>query len=310
MLFVSPIVGSSLLVTVWFLTLFFNRGVFVLINEGAQARDRLGELNYSESRSWGSASFLLAMYAIGLAIEKFGIAICMPIGVAFLFLLGFVGLNIKEHLKDENPKSVTEFFKIGFNKWHFIFYSVLTLIWASHGPAYTYMSLHLTNLGWSPSRIAISWNIAVITEILVFLAFNRIQRHSSLEHLLTMVLIACVVRWTIISITSEFWLITLSQILHGLTFGLCFVASQKLLAENTEEIFRKPAFAVYFAVTLGVGSLLGKILAGWATRDPNFIGDFHPIFMQGTYLASGALLIWLVRDLFLPKSPKLIGDHQ
>ncbi len=309
MLLISPQFGITFLVITWSISLFFNRGVFVLINEGAQVRDREGELNYSESRSWGSASFLVAMYGLGVVVENYGISWAMTIGVVMLLLLAVVGLQIKERPREESLKSIKNFLKESFNRWHLIFYLSLTLVWASHGPAYTYMSLHLVNLGWTPSEIAVSWNIAVLTEILVFLIFKEIQKFLSLGILMTITQIAAVVRWTILAVTSDPILITLSQFLHGLTFGLCFVASQKLLIENIGQDYRKPAFAIYFAVTLGFGSLLGKLVAGWATRSDTFTGDFHQIFFLGTYLAVASLVIWSLRNVLRASETNLFPTN-
>jgi len=299
MLGISPIFGTLFLVTFWALSLFLNRGVFVLINEGALAREREGELNYSESRSWGSASFLVVMYCLGLLVGKFGLLWAIVAGAVMLLLLALTGLNITERLKIESRKTVIDLFRESLSRWHLIFYTSMILIWASHGPAYTYMSIHLLNLGWTTGEMALSWNVAVITEIIVFLLFNRIQKYASLESLLTLCQLACILRWTIISFTSSSILINLSQILHGLTFGLCFVVSQKLLIENIGADYRKPAFAVYFAVTLGIGSLLGKLLAGWSTTFSNFNGDFHHTFLLGTYLALASLIIWTSRRFLL-----------
>lgn len=301
MLLVSPLFGTAFMILTWALSLFLNRGVFVLINEGAQAREREGRLSYSETRSWGSASFLVVMYGVGLAVGRFGISSSILIGSSILLLLGFNGLSIKDNLKDNSPKSVGDFFRESFSKWHFIFFTVMTLIWASHGPAYTYMSIHLLNQGWTTEQMAVSWNIAVITEILMFLAFKKIERYASLETFLTLTQVACIIRWTILATTSNGVLINLSQILHGLTFGLCFVVSQKLLLNNVEESYRKPAFAIYFSATLGCGSLLGKLIAGWSTTGVSFNGDFRGVFLWGTYLALASIMIWSLRGLCLKK---------
>ena len=295
MIFISPVFGALFLIIAWALSLFFNRGVFVLINEEAQAKERDGHINYSEARSWGSASFLIVMYAVGVIVGKYGLPWAMKIGVVILLLLSLIGLNIREQIKEEHRKSVLQFLRESFNLWHLIFYLSLTLVWASHGPAYTYMSIHLLNLGWTPGEMALSWNIAVITEIIIFLIFKRIQQYASLEFLLTVAQIACIIRWTIIATTSNSALITLSQILHGLTFGLCFVVSQKLLINNVEAEYRKPAFAIFFATTMGFGSLLGKLIAGWSTRSAEFTGDFHHTFLLGTYLALLSLIVWYSR---------------
>ena len=292
---VSPLFGASILLSGWAFSLFLNRGVFALINEGAQVHDRDGQLSYSETRSWGSGSFLAAMYGIGLVVESYGIHWSMICGIVMLLLLSAVGLNIRDHDKEINPKTVLTFIKESFSSWHFIFYTTLVFIWASHGPAYTYMSLHLVNLGWTPGQIALSWNIAVVTEILIFLVFSRIQKYFSLEFLLTLTQFACIIRWIILWLSSDPVLINLSQVLHGLTFGLCFVVSQKLLLNSVTEQYRKPAFALYFAASLGAGSLLGKLAAGWSTRDADFTGDFHNTFLQGVYLAIISLVVWWFR---------------
>ncbi len=291
----TPALGAVMIV-IWTISLILSRATFVMVNEGALLKDKEGLLNYSESRSWGSVSFLVVMYVVGIFVEQFGIACIMLVGAIMLLSLSLIGLNIREQIEDTAPKGVIDFLRESFFAWHWIFFISIIFIWASHGPAYAFLSLHLTNLGWSPTEIGLVWNVSVLSEIFLFLIFKRIEKYFTLETYLIFAQVAAVFRWIILSTTTNSVVLITSQVLHAFTFGLCFVVNQKLLERSVSKEYRKPAFALYFGITLGAGSLLGKLVAGWSTNYSSFHGDFSQSFFLGAVLALISLILWAFRQ--------------
>jgi PPP family 3-phenylpropionic acid transporter len=291
---ITPNLSLPVLCVFWSLSLLANRAVFALINEGGLREDRRGVLSYSETRSWGSASFLIVMYLCGLAVQRFGTEYLMVAGGVFFFILALTSSEIRDGDGTEVHKTVSEFIREAWTPKFTALFLSLMLMWASHGPAYTYYSLHLTQLGWSASSLALSWNVAVLAEIIMFILCSRIERHLSLSMMLMLTQVAAVIRWTLLATVNEPSVVVLTQLLHGLTFGLCFVVSQKILGQAVAEEYRKSAFAAFFALTGGVGSLLGKIIAGYSTKVPGYSNDFTLAFFIGAVLATLSLVAWVV----------------
>ena len=61
------------------------------------------------------------------------------------------------------------------------FYACVALMQMSHGPYYTFLTLHLEDLGYSRGVIGLLWALGVVAEVLMFLAMRRILPYLCAE---------------------------------------------------------------------------------------------------------------------------------
>ncbi|MFP3335627.1 MFS transporter, partial [Pseudomonas sp. SIMBA_064] len=54
------------------------------------------------------------------------------------------------------------------------FYACVALMQLSHGPYYTFLTLHLEHLGYSRSAIGLLWALGVVAEVLMFMVMSRL----------------------------------------------------------------------------------------------------------------------------------------
>ena len=64
------------------------------------------------------------------------------------------------------------------------FYACVALMQMSHGPYYTFLTLHLEHLGYSRGVIGMLWALGVVAEVLMFLAMSRILTRFSVRRVL------------------------------------------------------------------------------------------------------------------------------
>ncbi len=277
----------------FFLSLLFSRANFAAVNEFAVRSELEGKLRYSDVRIWGSISFIVAIYVLGVYADVFGVSQMMVIAVAGLFVQAIFGVLLPDSSARAAASDFRSFFKNHVDRRVVILWITLMFLWASHSPVYTYLSIHLRHHGWETSTISWAWNICVVSEIIVFAAFTRIEQFCSLRSLVLFSLIAAVIRWLILGWTVSVPIVLLVQALHGFTYGAVFIATQKLVAHGSAPEARKMAQAVLMAFSSGLGSLGGKLLAGLSARQLDLSGDFAQLFTGASVIALVAVLCWL-----------------
>jgi len=294
-LLLLPILGTKIFAWVllfWTASLFLNRAALNQINELAIRLDLRSLINYSKVRMWGSIGFVVFLQGMGFYLELYGVEDALLIAFLLLILLGGFGFFIKDHRASSKAKSVMEFFREQADRKFFILYIALIGLYASHAPAYVYLSIHLQELGWSHSQISGAWNVGVLSEILVFYFFSKIEEKFDLVTLISISLCAAAFRWALLAYAENGYLILLTQCTHALTFAVSFVASQKLVSLWLPDNYRRSGQAALAAVSSGVGSLLGKLVAGGVAGQMGLKGDFSVLFLGASIVSLASFMVW------------------
>lgn len=229
---------------------------------------RLGpdKSRYGRVRLWGSLGFMLSVVATGYALDITDTSIIMV-----LMMLLYSGLALSLFAvprsalsQGEVSSSITEpLLKSVRRVWLLLF--VCFLMQASHAPFYTFFSIHLDSLGYSGAQTGALWAIGVVCEVLVFYVAARLLHVMGAQWLLVLTFAAATVRWILLATLAQYpvW-VSISQCLHGLTFGACHAASIHLVHDRFHASSRYRGQAIYASVTYGGGIALGTWLSGWA----------------------------------------------
>ncbi len=78
------------------------------------------------------------------------------------------------------------------------FYACVALMQLSHGPYYTFLTLHLDSLGYSRGLIGLLWAVGVVAEVLMFLAMSRILARFSVRRVLLVSFLLAALRWLLL----------------------------------------------------------------------------------------------------------------
>lgn len=82
-------------------------------------------------------------------------------------------------------------------------------------------------------------------------------------------------RWAVLALTTEVWLLALAQCLHALTFGAMHLGAMVFIARTVPASSSNTAQALFAATTNGLGLGAGLLIAGvlcaaWA-RMPTWV---------------------------------------
>lgn len=221
---------------------------------------------YSQIRLWGSIGFILAVVGMGRLLESFSLAF-YPMALLAI-MLGIV----LSSLWVPNAQPVTSGQRLtgdGFLRQLLspgvpVFFLCVALMQLSHGPYYTFLTLHLEALGYSRGTIGLLWAVGVVAEVLMFLAMSRILKHLSVRTVLIASFALASLRWLLLGSFADYIAVLLfTQVLHAATFGSFHAAAIQFLQRSFGPRQQGQGQALYAALS-GAGGALGALYAGYS----------------------------------------------
>ncbi len=228
----------------------------------AYSMDILGEDKkaYGRVRLWGSISFIMVVTALGPLIDRFGIALIVPLILAGAFCQSVGALKlppmpaVSKHRDASAPRM----------EWRrasvFLFCGFLMLV--SHGTYYGFFSIHLEQIGLPSTFIGIAWAMAVTAEIAVMFYSSRLFDHISLEKVLFFSFLMAALRWGLLYLFTAPAIILATQVLHACTYGTFHMASIIYMDRLTPSGAKTFGQAANNAITYGLGLMVGFLLNG------------------------------------------------
>src|SRR5581483_4141069 len=162
------------------------------------------------------------------------------------------------------------------------------LIQSSHVAYYTFASINWQSHGLGGLTIAGLWTLGVIAEIVVFALSPRFSLHASM--LVVIGGLSAVLRWSITAHDPPVVLLAITQLGHGLSFGLTQVGVMNLMVRHVPPR-RMARGQGYYAATGGLLSSATSIISGaiYARYGEGLY------YVMASMAAAGALLIWSAR---------------
>jgi MFS transporter, PPP family, 3-phenylpropionic acid transporter len=140
------------------------------------------------------------------------------------------------------------------------FYACVALMQMSHGPYYTFLTLHLESLGYSRGMIGLLWALGVVAEVLMFMAMRRILLRFSVRRVLLFSFLTAGVRWLLLGSFAEYlWVLLLAQLMHAATFG-SFHASAMSFVQRSFGPGQQGQGQALYATLAGMGGAAGSAL--------------------------------------------------
>ena len=177
---------------------------------------------YSEIRLWGSIGFVLAVVGLGWLFQHFSLGLYPWV---LLIIIGGIALS-SFWVPNATPsvQSVTAgeggFLAQLRRPGVLAFYLCVGLMQVSHGPYYTFLSIHLETLGYSRLVIGLLWALGVLAEIVLFLFMARVLSRFSLRQVLLASFLLATLRWLLLgNLAGHLGVLLFAQLLHAATFG-------------------------------------------------------------------------------------------
>jgi PPP family 3-phenylpropionic acid transporter len=221
---------------------------------------------YSQIRLWGSIGFILTVVALGRLFEWFSLD-AYPQALLFI-MLGIVASSwwvpnaqpVASSLRTQAGGFLKQLTRPGV----LAFYASVALMQLSHGPYYTFLTLHLERLGYSRGLIGMLWAVGVVAEVLMFMAMSRLLQRFSVKQVLMASFLLASVRWLLLGNFAEHLsLLIVAQVLHAATFGSFHAAAIHFVQRSFGPQQQGQGQALYAALA-GTGGAMGALYSGYS----------------------------------------------
>lgn len=222
---------------------------------------------YSMVRLWGSVGFIATVVGLGLLLEMFSLDIYPVVMLGIMLAIFFCSLIVPPtptSTARTRSEPVERFVTLLRRPGVLAFFVCVGLMQLSHGPYYTFLTLHLEALGYSRGLIGLLWALGVVAEILLFLVMTRVLARFTLKQLLVASLLLASVRWVLLgTLADNLFVLLLIQVLHAATFGSFHVAAIHFIQRSFSERLQGQGQALYASLS-GVGGALGALYSGYS----------------------------------------------
>lgn len=221
---------------------------------------------YGRIRLWGSAGFLVTVFAAGAWFEGRGMGdfpAWTAISLGAVLVCTWRLPDVREDPAHVSATRVPVGPVLRQPAVHWFFASLFFHVMA-HFAIYGYLSLYLDALGYSKTMIGLLWAVSVLVEIAWFFVQGRWLGRLSMARWLVICSAAMVLRMAMTAGLGN-WLLALllAQMLHALTFATHHTACIALLTHHFPGRLRGRGQALFTIAGYGVGGVLG-VLAGGA----------------------------------------------
>ncbi len=198
--------------------------------------------DFARVRVFGSIGFVVALILSGMVYERLGMMAFVPILLLGNILRLWLAIELptvprrqttNNNLNQANAlsESQTSLYQVGILLTIF----ASALINASHAVFNTFGILLWTQQGLSETTASLLVGIGVIAEILLMWRFKSLTRRISARTCLVIAAICGIVRWSLLGLAPATWLVFVVQALHGITFGLTYLATASFIARRVGE---------------------------------------------------------------------------
>ncbi|MDO7929824.1 MFS transporter [Pseudomonas sp. KFB-139] len=245
---------------------------------------------YSQIRVWGSVGFILAVVALGGVFEFFSLDL-----FPHMLLIVMAGIAISswwvpnaQPMTSAQPLDAGGFLRQLTRPSVLVFYVCVALMQLSHGPYYTFLTLHLEQLGYSRGVIGMLWAVGVVAEVLMFMGMSRILQRLSVRQVLMASFLLASLRWLLLGGLAEHLLALLViQLMHAATFGSFHAAAIHFVQRSFGSSQQGQGQALYAALS-GVGGALGALYSGYSW---NALGPFWTFAIASLAALAAAVMI-------------------
>lgn len=278
---------------------FFTTPIGALGDSLAQRRADELQISFGTIRMWGSVGFATSSLIVGEILTRAGIEYMIWPYLCFGSLALLVVFRLKDIKVDAEPVHFRDIGKIVKNKPFIFFLCMIMFLSVTHRANDSYMGLYITRLGGTEGLVGLAWFVGVIAEALVFaLAGFWFKRYKPLIFIIFAGAIFSI-RWFIYGWAEDPMYIVALQFLHGITFGVFYLASFSYITRLIPKLLQSTGHLVFFATFFGVSGIIGSLAGG---RIIDTFNGSTLYYSMGALAATGTVLLTVFHVLSYRKS--------
>jgi PPP family 3-phenylpropionic acid transporter len=211
-------------------------------------------------------SFVVAAIAGGFALDASGglaastIVTLLLITLAILLLFSF---TLPKAAAKSAERAQAPLRTLLSNKPFVLFLICTAMIHAAHGVYYGFSTIHWTSIGYSNSTVGLLWGEGVLAEIILFAFGAPLVRRLGPIGMISIAAGLGALRWAVLALTTELWIVAVVQLLHGASFGAMHLGAMLFITRAVPNANANSAQGLLGGLTYGAGLGAGLLLAGW-----------------------------------------------
>lgn len=246
--------------------------------------------NFGKIRLFGSLGYATGVMTIGYLLDHYGLALLFILNALILMmtlLLIFKLPITKSGVRKFKFNEVVTLFK---NKSFLLFLLFSFMIHLTVHANNSFYAILLKNVGATITLVGFALLIKSVLEVPFFAMSRKLMARFSYPVLLSLVAGIYGVRWLILGVSDNLDVLVWSQILLSLSFSIQYFVSVAYVDLITPKKYRATGQTFYWAVSLGLGGLIGNVLAGWMLK---FVEIQTLYLILGCVAFVSIILLWI-----------------
>ena len=216
---------------------------------------------FARMRQAGSVGFALAAIVMGYLSEGLGLQIFFPAMTLAILLYTVNSFFLPTEEKEpKSPEKSAFWFNLNRSWWFWLL--ALFCHWVCFAPYHYGFTILLTEAKVPLSISGWMWTIGVAAEIVFFLFSGRFFDRLGFRGVLILAFCANLIRWTLVGLFPNGWVIAFSQLLHGPGFALYYAAVLQGIYHYCGGRQRASYQGLYATIVAGGATILGMLLCG------------------------------------------------
>jgi PPP family 3-phenylpropionic acid transporter len=247
---------------------------------------------YGLIRVWGTGGFIIAAWVSGSIFEEVGLDV-MFYWMAIILLIFFVMLLwLPGRRVTLRTPVISGFLQlIRHPSWFFFSASLLVMGVASSG-LHIFLGILIKEIGGTDALVGKAYSLGALTEIPIMLSSVVLLKRFSPRLLLSFAYILYFIRLLLFGVITSTGLVLPINLLHGVTFGLYWIASIAIANEIAPDSLRATAQGTLMAI-LSFSGALGGFISGWIF---DIYGTAWLFRIYSVFALIALLLLWFMRE--------------
>jgi PPP family 3-phenylpropionic acid transporter len=228
-------------------------------------RERPG-VSYARIRLFGSLGFIVLTLAVGRLLTVRGgrpADLLVPLAVvACVWGYALAARRLPDAPRHGGRPGAREMAALLSDRRLWGLLGPAALHWAACAPYHVFFGVLVRDLRLPDDVTSAGMALGVVAEILVLLAFPRLERRLPPRALLAAAFAGSALRWALLSRATHPIAVAGLQALHGLTFGLFWGTAMRALADVVPSRLRATGQAVFTGIVFGGANAVGYALSG------------------------------------------------
>ncbi|MDY0404869.1 MFS transporter [Virgibacillus sp. 179-BFC.A HS] len=240
---------------------FFISPIEPLSDSIAQRRANEVGVSFGTIRSWGAIGFATSSLLVGELLSHIGIQYMIWPYMFFGLIATVVAFRLKDVKVSSEPIKFKDVSQLVKNMPFMIFLVLIVTLMVTHNTNDNFIGLYIAELGGSERLVGVAWFVGVISEAIVYFLAGFWFRKF---HPLIFVIIAGILftlRWFIYGLVDDPIVIIMLQVLHGLTFGVFFIAAFDYVTRLIPDLLMSTGHLVFFAF-MNIAGIIGSLIGG------------------------------------------------